>query len=56
MAMAAGAAVFLVLLIGIGGGLLLYWLVRAERTDRDVMSRDEAERAARRDSPDDEPP
>jgi hypothetical protein len=53
-AAAGGAALLLFLLIGIGGGLVLYWFVRAERADRDVMSRDEAERAARRDTTGDE--
>ncbi|WP_251341612.1 hypothetical protein [Haloplanus halophilus] len=53
--MAEGAAVLVsVLLFGVGAPLVLYWLVRAERADREVMDREAAERTARRDLPDDE--
>ncbi|MEF8888321.1 MAG: hypothetical protein V5A30_10980 [Haloarculaceae archaeon] len=49
--MAAVAAVFLaVLALGVGGGLVLYLLVRAEHDKRKTMDRRDAERAARRDS------
>lgn len=52
----AGAALFLLaLLVSLGLGLGLYWLVRAEAAEREVMSREAAERAARRDPVDDEP-
>jgi hypothetical protein len=54
--MAGGGAVvlgFLFLLLAVGGPLLLYALVRAERDDREVMDRADAERAARRDVDDD---
>jgi hypothetical protein len=47
-----GAAVFVVLLFGVGGPLVLYWLVRAEHADG-AMDRSAAERAARRDVNDD---
>jgi len=40
---------FVFLLLAAGGPLLLYALVRAEHDDREMMDRDEAERAARRD-------
>lgn len=40
-------------LVGVGGGVLLYVLVREERENRQVMDRQSAERAARRDRPDD---
>ncbi|MEF8856358.1 MAG: hypothetical protein V5A16_02935 [Haloplanus sp.] len=49
----SGAVVLAVLLLGIGGSLLLYWLVRAEHADRKVMDRSAAERDARRDVDDD---
>lgn len=42
----------LVLLVSVGMGLVLYALVRAEREDRSVMRREQAERAARRDTGD----
>ena len=52
--MAAGVAVvavlFLFLAVTLGGGLLLYSLVRSETRNRPVVDRDEAERLARRDS------
>lgn len=47
--------VLVVLGVGLGGGLLLYWAVRAEGSQRETMTRDDAERVARRDT-DDEPP
>lgn len=52
MSAAAGAIVVLFLLLSLGAGLVLYRLVRAEGADRDVLSRQEAERAARRDTQD----
>ena len=51
-AAAAGLLVVLCLVLGIGGGLVLYVLVRAEHDRRDVVDREEAERLARRDGPD----
>jgi hypothetical protein len=49
----AGLAVLgLVLLLGIAGPLVLYVLVRSEHDDRDRMDRSNAERAARRDTDD----
>lgn len=54
-AVAAGALLLvLVLLVSIGGGLVLYALVRAERDRREVVSREEATRLARRDTDDEE--
>ena len=51
-AMAAGGLlVGLFLAVGIGGGVVLYVLVRAEHDRRDVVDREEAERLARRDGP-----
>lgn len=48
------AVLFLaVLLVGVLAPFVLYWLVRAEHRQRDRMSREEAEREARRDVPDD---
>ena len=48
--MAAHGAIFVVvLLVGLLAPLGLYYLVRAEHDDREEMSREEAERAARRD-------
>lgn len=44
----AALAILLFFGLGIGGGLLLYLLVVAEY-DRDVMDRESAEQAARRD-------
>jgi len=44
----------LVLVLGVGGSLLLYWLVRAEHEGREVMNRDAAERVARRDVDDED--
>lgn len=52
--MAGVALLLLGLLLSLGLGLGLYWLVRAEAADRDVMSREAAERAVRRDPADDE--
>lgn len=42
----------LVLLIGVGGGLLLYALVRSEHDQRQVTDWESGERLARRDSRD----
>lgn len=42
--------VMVFLVIGLGGGLVLYALVRAETTRRPVMDREAAERTARRDT------
>lgn len=51
----AGAALLpLALLASLGLGLGLHWLVRAEAADREVMSREAAERTVRRDPVDDE--
>ena len=48
--MAAHGAIFvLVLLVGLLAPLGLYYLVRREHYDREEMSREAAERAARRD-------
>jgi hypothetical protein len=48
--MPAGTVVLVfVLLFGLAAPLVLYWLVRAEHDDREVMDREAAERAARRD-------
>ena len=48
--MAAHGAIFvLVLLVGLLAPLGLYYLVRCEHDEREEMSREEAERAARRD-------
>ena len=41
--------VFAFLVIGIGGALLLYYLVEAERDDRRAGRREEVERIARQD-------
>ena len=53
MAAAGGILVLLVLLISVGGGLLLYVLVRAEHSSREVTDRNRAEQVARRDRRDD---
>jgi len=50
---ALALALIVFLLLGVGGPLLLYSLVRAEHENREVMDRDAAERAARRDTDDD---
>jgi multisubunit Na+/H+ antiporter MnhG subunit len=50
---AHGAIIVLVLLVGLLAPLGLYYLVRAEHDEREEMSREEAERAARRDVDDD---
>lgn len=42
--------VALFLLVAVGGGLLLYVLVRSEHDRRRVMDRESAERVARRDT------
>jgi len=41
--------VALFVLLAVGGGLLLYVLVRSEHDDRERMDRERAERTARRD-------
>ena len=51
--MAEVGVVVLFLLLGVGAPLLLYWLVRAEHDDREVMDRASAERVARRDTDED---
>jgi len=51
--MAGEAALALVVVLGLGAPLALYWLVRAEHDQRDRMDRETAERAARRDTDDD---
>lgn len=48
--MAEAAFVLVALVIGLGGGLLLYWAVRAEGSRRETMTRTDAEREARRDT------
>ena len=50
--MSAATSVLVVLGIAVGGGLLLYLAVREEGRQRETMPRAEAERAARRDTPD----
>ncbi|SDZ93397.1 hypothetical protein SAMN04488065_1303 [Haloplanus vescus] len=52
--MSGAGVLVLFLCLGVGAPLVLYWLVRAEHDRREEMSRSEAERAARRDVPDDE--
>lgn len=42
--------ILLVVLLAVVGPVLLYYFVRAEHDSRDTMDREEAERAARRDS------
>ncbi|MDS0259425.1 hypothetical protein NDI56_08475 [Haloarcula sp. S1CR25-12] len=51
--MAAVTALWLVMLslVALGAPLLLYALVRAERDQRERMDRRDAERVARRDTP-----
>jgi hypothetical protein len=52
--MAEGVGVvLLIVLLGVGAPLVLYRLVRAEHENREVMDRESAERAARRDVDDD---
>ena len=47
----SGAALFIVALaLSLGGGLLLYVLVRGEKNQRRTMDRKSAEQAARRDT------
>ncbi len=53
--MVVGVVFALFVLLGLLAPLVLYYLVRAEHDQREEMSRDEAERAARRDVDDDEP-
>ena len=48
----AGAVVVLVLAISVGGGLLLYAMVRSEHDARTVTDRERGERLARRDTDD----
>jgi uncharacterized protein HemX len=45
----AGAALLVVLVISLGGGLLLYVLVRQEHEARELTDRETGERMARRD-------
>jgi len=52
--MAEGALVAVFLLFALLAPLVLYGLVRAEHDQRETMDRDEAERAARRDTRDEE--
>jgi uncharacterized protein HemX len=47
--MSVAAVVLAFLALAVGGGLVLYLLVRAEHDKREIMNRREAERAARRD-------
>jgi len=49
--MAAGLFA-LVLLVAVAAPFVLYYFVRAEHDKRETMDREEAERAARRDGPD----
>lgn len=46
----AGAALLVVLVISLGGGLPLYVLVRQEHEAREVIDRESGERMARRDT------
>ncbi|WP_128478147.1 hypothetical protein [Halorussus pelagicus] len=47
----SGAAMFaLVLFVSVGGGLLLWAAVDSEKNGRQVMDRESAEKAARRDT------
>lgn len=46
---AESVVVMLLLVISLGGGLMLYWAVQQERDWGEPLSREEAERAARRD-------
>jgi len=48
--MAIGVMIVLVFAIGVALLLVLYGLVRAEHDKREKMTRDDAERAARRDT------
>jgi hypothetical protein len=50
--MSVAAALVAFLALGVGGGLLLYLLVRAEHGKQREMDRRTAERAARRDTDD----
>ncbi|GAB3684546.1 hypothetical protein GCM10028857_13680 [Salinarchaeum chitinilyticum] len=47
------ALVVLLLAVALAAPLVLYYLVRAEHDQRETMDREAAERAARRDTPDD---
>jgi uncharacterized protein (DUF2062 family) len=49
--MAAGVLLAAVVL-SVGSGMALYWLVRRERDSRERMERERAERVARRDTDD----
>jgi len=51
--MTAGGAMLVVVFIGLAFTVGLYGLVRAEHDGREEMTRDEAERVARRDTSDD---
>jgi hypothetical protein len=50
--MAEGALFLVFLLLVVASPLVLYVLVRAEHDEREEMSREEAERVARRDTDD----
>jgi len=52
--MAGGALVFVFLLVAVVAPLVLYALVRSEHDRRETMDRSDAERAARRDTGDEE--
>jgi hypothetical protein len=52
--MAGGVLVVFLVVLSLGGGLVLYWLVSAEGVHRPVMDRESAERLARRDTDDED--
>ncbi|MFC4450174.1 hypothetical protein [Halorussus aquaticus] len=52
--MAAIGIFVLFVLLSVGGGLLLWSAVDSEKRDRQVMDRESAEKAARRDTSEDE--
>ena len=47
--MSSGGVAFVVILVSLGGALLLYLLVQREHENRQVMDRDAAQEAARKD-------
>ena len=51
--MSEAPLVLAVLAVGVGGSLLLYLAVRAEGSHRETMTREAAEREARRDTDED---